>query len=167
MSYLKCVVLTFIVPHTCMFKWIDCTKATLKKLQIAYNNSLPRFMFLPWCNSATEMFVNLGIYFFDEMPGMFVFSFRSRVTASHSQLICSLCSAHYSVYSKLWAWWNSLLHVLYMCSQCQYLSYAPVLCKLIFYSCCIYFIYLHCNELCFVHCLNMDLKSAINVYTKI
>ena len=31
----------------------------------------------------------------------FCFSFRSRVTASHNQLICSLCSAHCSVYSKL------------------------------------------------------------------
>ena len=30
--------------------WFDCTKAALKKLKIAYNNSLRRFMFLPWSN---------------------------------------------------------------------------------------------------------------------
>ena len=24
---------------------------------------------------------------------------------------------------------------------------------------------LHCNELCFIHCFNMDLETAINVYT--
>ena len=89
----------------CAPMWFDCTKAALKKLKIAYNNSLR--------NSATEMFVNLGIHSFDEMLRIFVFSFRSRVTASHNQLICSLCtcSAHCSVYSKLWAWWNSLLHI--------------------------------------------------------
>ena len=92
--------------------WFDCTKAALKKLKIAYNNSLRRFMFLPWRYSATEMFANLGIHSFDEMLRIFVFSFRSRVTASHNQLICSLCSAHCSVYSKLWAWWNSVLHII-------------------------------------------------------
>ena len=95
----------------CAPMWFDCTKAALKKLKVAYNNSLRRFMFLPWRNSATEMFVNLGIHSFDEMLRIFVFSFRSRVTASHNQLICSLCSASCSVYSKLWAWWNSLLHI--------------------------------------------------------
>ena len=68
----------------CAPMWFDCTKAALKKLKIAYNNSLRRFMFLPWRNSATEMFVNLGIHSFDEMLRIFVFSFRSRVTASHN-----------------------------------------------------------------------------------
>ena len=68
--------------------WLDYTKAALKKLKIAYNNSLRRFMFLPWRKSATEMFENLGIHSFDEMLRIFVFSFRSRVTASHNQLRC-------------------------------------------------------------------------------
>ena len=85
-------------------------------------------MLLPWRNSAIEMFVNLVIHAFDEMLRIFVLSFRSRVTASHNQLIYSLCSAHCNVYSKLWAWWNSLLH-----SQCHYLSYEPVSCKLTIY----------------------------------
>ena len=39
----------------------DCTKTALKKLKVAYNNSLRRFMGLPWYNSASEMFVNLNI----------------------------------------------------------------------------------------------------------
>ena len=34
----------------------------LKKLTIAYNNSLRRSMNLPWRNSASEMFVNLNIW---------------------------------------------------------------------------------------------------------
>ena len=84
----------------CAPMWFDCTKAAPKKLKIAYNNSLRRFMFLPWRNSATEMFANLGIHSLDEMLRIFVFSFRSRVTASHNQLIFGL-----------WAWWNSLLHI--------------------------------------------------------
>ena len=69
--------------------WFDCTKAAMKKLKIAYNNSLRRFMFLPWRNSATELFVNLGIHSFDEMLIIFVFSFRSRVTASYKHISLS------------------------------------------------------------------------------
>ena len=109
----------------CAPMWFDCTKAALEKLTIAYNNSLRRFMFLPWRNSATEMFANLGIPSFDEILRILVFNFRSRVTASHNQLILGLCSAHCSVYLKLWAWWNSLLHN-YI--ECHCLSYAPAPC---------------------------------------
>ena len=36
----------------CAPMWFDCTKAARKKLKIAYNNSLRRFMLLPWRNSA-------------------------------------------------------------------------------------------------------------------
>ena len=46
--------------------WFDCTKTALKKLKVPYNNSLPRFMTLPWRNSASEMFVNINIRSFDE-----------------------------------------------------------------------------------------------------
>ena len=45
----------------CAPMWFDCTKTALKKLKVAYNNSLRRFMGLPWHNSASEMFVNLDI----------------------------------------------------------------------------------------------------------
>ena len=47
-------------------------KTSLKKLKIAYKNSLRRFMRLPWRNSASEMFVNLNIYSFDEILRMFM-----------------------------------------------------------------------------------------------
>ena len=78
-------------------------------------------MFLPWRNSATEMFVNLGIHSFDEMLRIFVFSFRSRMTASHNQLLCNLCSAHCSVYLNCGHGGTAY----YIYSQCHYLSYAP------------------------------------------
>ena len=51
----------------CAPMWFDCTKTALKKLKVAYNNSLRRFMGLPWHNSASEMFVNLNIKLFGEM----------------------------------------------------------------------------------------------------
>ena len=45
----------------CAPMWFDCTKTDLKKLKVAYNNSLRRFMGLLWHNSAREMCVNLNI----------------------------------------------------------------------------------------------------------
>ena len=47
--------------------WYDCTKTALIKLKVDYNNSLKRFMGLPWHNSASEMFVNLNIKSFGEL----------------------------------------------------------------------------------------------------
>ena len=41
--------------------WFDCTKTALKKLKVACNNSLRRFMGLPFHNSASKMFVNCGM----------------------------------------------------------------------------------------------------------
>ena len=59
----------------CALMWFDCTKAALQRLKIAYDNSLRRFMFLPWGNSAIEMFVNLEIHSFDEMLKIDIFVF--------------------------------------------------------------------------------------------
>ena len=51
----------------CAPMWFDCTKTALKKLKVAHNISLRRFMGLPWHNSASEMFVILNIKSFGEM----------------------------------------------------------------------------------------------------
>ena len=51
----------------CAPMWLDCTKTVLTKLKVAYNNSLRRFMGLPWHNSVSEMFVNLNIKSFGEL----------------------------------------------------------------------------------------------------
>ena len=92
----------------CSPMWFDGTRAALKKLKITYN-SLQRFMFWPWRNSATEMFVNLGIHSFDEMLRIFLFSFCFRVTAVFIEN-CGHVETAYYIYS-----------------QRHYLSYAPAL----------------------------------------
>ena len=71
----------------CAPMWFDCTKTALKKLKVAYNNSLRRFMGLPWHNSASEMFVNLNIKSFGEMLRSFVYSFRSRIMISWNLML--------------------------------------------------------------------------------
>ena len=87
--------------------WFDCTKTALKKLKVAYNNSLRRFMGLPWHNSASEMFVNLNIKSFRS----FVYSFRSRIMISGDMMLIGIYHSPCIIYSKLWAWWRTLLFV--------------------------------------------------------
>ena len=50
------------------------------KLKVAYmyNNSLRRFMRLQWHARASEIFVNLSIFFVDEMLRIVTFRFMSR-----------------------------------------------------------------------------------------
>ena len=100
--------------------WFHCTKAALKKLKIAYN-SLRRFMKivfffvfffkLPWRNSASEMFVNLNIYSFDEMLRKFTFGFMSRVSVSNNLFISSINNSPCRLYSNIWTGWDNLLHI--------------------------------------------------------
>ena len=95
----------------CAPMWFDCTNTVLTKLKVAYNNSLRRFMGLPWHNSANEMFVNLNIKSFGELLRVFVHGFRSRITISRNFMLSSICNSSCSIYSKLWAWWRTLLYV--------------------------------------------------------
>ena len=104
----KTTALIYIV-HQIM--WFDCTKTVLTKLKVAYNNSLRRFMGLPWHNSASEMFVNLNIKSFGELLRVFVHGFRSRITISRNFMLSSICNSSCSIYSKLWAWWRTLMYV--------------------------------------------------------
>ena len=41
--------------------WYNCTVTAMKRLRIAYNNSLRRLLGIPKHNSASEMFVQLNI----------------------------------------------------------------------------------------------------------
>ena len=91
--------------------WFDCTKTALKKLKVAYNNSLRRFMILSWRNSASEMFVNLGIPLFDELLRTFVFGFRSRIIVSTNLFISSIYNSTCRIYSCMWIWWDNLLYM--------------------------------------------------------
>ena len=85
--------------------WLDCTKTALKKLKVAYNNSLRRFMRLPWRNSASEMFVNLNIRSFDEMLRIFTLGFMSELLFLMMRLYL-IFTTHpvVSLYSNIWSW---------------------------------------------------------------
>ena len=144
--------------------WFDCTKAALKKLKIVYNNSLRRFMFLPWRNGATKMFVNLGIHCFDEMLRIFVFRFRPRVTASHNQLIFCLCSALQCLF-KTMGMVEQLITYIVIKYKVNAIIYLMNLLHANLYLIHFVSILFNCIVIFFIHCFNMDQESAINAYT--
>ena len=46
---------------SCFAMWFDTTKSAMKRLKVAYNNSLRRLLSLPTYKSANEMFTVLYI----------------------------------------------------------------------------------------------------------
>ena len=82
----------------CAPMWFDCTKTALKELKAAYNNSLRRFMRLPWRNSASEIFVNLSINSLNEMLRIFTFGFMSRLIVSKNLFILNIYNSSCRLY---------------------------------------------------------------------
>ena len=88
---IKCHLLkTYCSTMYCSALWSNSTKAALTNLKIAYNNSLRRLLGLPKHNSASEMFVNLGILSFGELLKKFVFSLKTRISVSHNSCLQSI-----------------------------------------------------------------------------
>ena len=58
---------TYCSTMYCSALWFNCTKTALAILKISYYNILRRLLGLPKYNSASEMFVNLGILLFSEL----------------------------------------------------------------------------------------------------
>ena len=76
--------------------WYDSTKAAMKNLKVAYNNSLRRLLGLPSHNSASGMFVNLNIPSFGELLRKCVYNFRNRLESSEIVLfVVSICPSFY------------------------------------------------------------------------
>ena len=70
---------TYCCNSYCAPCWYDFTKADMKNLKVAYNNSLRSLLGLPSHNNASGMLVNLNIPSFGELLGKYVYSFRNRL----------------------------------------------------------------------------------------
>ena len=82
----------------------------MKKIKIAYNNSLSRLLALPK-HSASEIFVNLNILSFGELLRKFVYSFQSRLIISDNILLSGIFNSPTPLYSPIWAWWHTILRI--------------------------------------------------------
>ena len=95
----------------CSSFWYDSSKRTMKKIKIAYNNSLRRLLALSKHNSASEMFVNLNILSFGELLRKFVYSFQSRLIISDNILLSGIFNSTTPLYSPIWALWHTILGI--------------------------------------------------------
>ena len=89
--------------------WYDSTKAVMKNLKVAYNNSLRRLLDLPSHNSASGMFVNLNIPSFGELLRKYVYSFRNRLESSENSIIRGIYLSQFLLQSGIWVWWRDIL----------------------------------------------------------
>ena len=93
----------------CVTFWYDSTKAAMKYLKVAYNNSLPRLLGLPSHNSASGMFVNFNIPSFEELFRKYVYSFRNRLESSENSIIHGIYLSQFLLQFGIWVWCRDIL----------------------------------------------------------
>ena len=86
----------------CSIMWYDCHVTAMRRLRIAYNNSLRRLLDIPKHNSASEMFVLLNIKSFSELLRSYIHSFMNRLQCSNNLILSSICESTVPTYSNIW-----------------------------------------------------------------
>ena len=64
--------------------WYNCTVTAMRRLRIAYNNSVRRLLGITKHNSAGGMFVQLNIKSFGELIRSYIHSFMNRLQSSNN-----------------------------------------------------------------------------------
>ena len=95
---------TYCCNFYCAPFWYGSTKAAMKSLKVAYNNSFRRLLGSPSHNSSSGMVVNLNIASFGELLGKYVYSFRNRLEASDNVIIHSIYLSRFLLQSSKWVW---------------------------------------------------------------
>ena len=89
--------------------WCNGTVTAMRKLRIAYNNSLRRLLGIPKYNSASEMFVQLNIKSFGELLRKYLFCFINRLTVLDNSILVFICDSSVSIFSNIWNWWYDIV----------------------------------------------------------
>ena len=93
----------------CSTMWYNGAVTAMRKLRIAYNNSLRRLLGIPKYNSASEMFVQLNSKSFGELLRKYVFCFINRLTVSDNSILVSICDSSVPIFSNIWNWWYDIV----------------------------------------------------------
>ena len=96
----KCnLIKSFCSNMYCSTMWYNCTVTAMRRLRIAYNNSLRRLLGIPKHNSASGMFVQLNIKSFGKLLRSSIHGFMNRLHCSNNLILSSTCeSIIYSTY---------------------------------------------------------------------
>ena len=93
----------------CSTMWYNGTVTAMRKLRIAYNNSLRRLLGIPKHNSASEMFVQLNIKSFCKLLKKYVFRFINRLNVSDNSILVFICDSSVPIFSNIWNWWYNIV----------------------------------------------------------
>ena len=79
----------------CSTLWYYCTVTAMRRLRIAYNNTL---LGIPKHNNARGMFVQLNIKSFSELLRSYIHSFMNRLQCSNNLIFSSICESTVPIY---------------------------------------------------------------------
>ena len=68
----------------CSTMWYNCTVTAMRRMRIAYNNSLRRLLGIPQHNSASGMYVQLNTKSLGELLISYIHSFMNRLQCSNN-----------------------------------------------------------------------------------
>ena len=90
--------------------WSSYSVAVMDRLRINYNNILRRLNNVPPWNSASQLFVSLGLRGFREQRRAWAYSLSQRLIRSPNSLVQCLVHSDARANSTLWQHWHALLH---------------------------------------------------------
>ena len=91
--------------------WSSYSVAVMDRLRINYNNILRRLNNVPPWNSASQLFVSLGLRGFREQRRAWAYGLMQRLMHSPNSLVQRVVNSDARAQSTLWQHWHSLLYV--------------------------------------------------------
>ena len=88
--------------------WSDYSKATYRKLTVAFNNIYRRMLGLPWRCSASAMYANYDLPIIDTVIRRSLFGFIQRLSVIKNSIVRSI-EQSWLVKFKIWDFWTKIL----------------------------------------------------------
>ena len=104
---------TFCTPLYTAQLWCRYRQSSLRRLTVAYNDSMRLLLRIPRSCSASHMFVNTGISTCPAVLRNLMYRFICRLDISKNVIISALCNPKHSSVrfaSSMWCHWRSCLH---------------------------------------------------------
>ena len=94
----------------CSHLWWDYRRDIYRKLMVAYNNCFRRFMGYTYDSSASQMFLENGVYHFSVLRRKCLFNFMKRLNISENRLISHILETKLMYHSTFYKEWSSKMH---------------------------------------------------------
>ena len=93
----------------CPYFWTNYKKTTFSKIRVAYNNIYQKILAMSRRSSASAMFVTNNIPNFEALLQKSIYSFTSRISFTHNNLICAIEQSW--VMKTIWKMWEDKIYI--------------------------------------------------------